>query len=249
MTVLRIGVNRPVRRGRLTVALVGPDGAGKSTVSARLSSVGLPRPVKVIYMGVNLEASSLMLPTTRLLLMAKRFRGRRTDLVASPLRGTEPSATAVSAGADGGVGATRSAKDAVRLTIWMLEEWFRQAVATSYSLRGSIVVFDRHFFADYYHADVRDGPGELSPLRRFHGRMLDRGFPKPDLTILLDVPAQRLHARKPDATVAWLDQRRREYLELADVVPGYVVLDADRPLDAVVADAAELIRTTWEARS
>jgi thymidylate kinase len=249
MTMLRIGVTHPVRHGRLTVALVGPDGAGKSTVSARLRSVGLPRPVKVIYMGVNLEASSLMLPTTRLLLVAKRIRGRRTDLVASPLRGSEPSAEAMSARANGRIGAGRSAKDAVRLTVWMLEEWFRQVVAASYSRRGSIVVFDRHFFADYYHADVRDGRIGLSPVRRLHGWMLDRRYPKPDLTILLDAPAERLHARKPDATVAWLEKRRRQYLELADVVPGYVVLDADRPLDAVVADAAELIRTTWEARS
>ena len=43
----------------------------------------LPLPVKRIYMGVNLEASSLMLPTTRLLLAAKRARGRRPDLVAA----------------------------------------------------------------------------------------------------------------------------------------------------------------------
>jgi len=242
MTVLRIATTHAVRRGHLTVALVGPDGAGKSTVSRRLTDVGLPQPVKVIYMGVNLEASSLMLPTTRLLLAAKRIRGRRTDLVASPLHDREsPQAT------DGT--STRSVKDAVRLTVWMLEEWFRQAVAATYSLRGSIVVFDRHFFADYYHADVRDGRAGLSPVRRFHGWMLEHGYPKPDLTILLDVPAERLHARKPDATVAWLERRREQYLELADVVPGFVVLDADRPLDAVVADAADLIRTTWEARS
>jgi thymidylate kinase len=222
------------RRARLTVALVGPDGAGKSTVTARLPQAGLPRPVKVLYMGVNLEASSLMLPTTRLLLLSKRLRGRRTDLVASPMEGREP---------------TRSVKGTVRLSLWMLEEWFREAVTAYYSLRGFIVVFDRHFFADYYHADVRAGGAGLSPVRRFHGWMLEHGYPQPDLTILLDVPAEQLHARKPDATVEWLDQRRRQYLELADVVPGYVVLDADRPLDAVVADAADLIRTTWEARS
>jgi len=234
MTVLRTGVAHRVGHGRLTVALVGPDGAGKSTVSARLADAGLPRPVKVIYMGVNLEASSLMLPTTRLLLAAKRLRGRRTDLVASP--------------GDGRSGPGRPVKDGVRMTLWMLEEWFRQAVATAYSRRGSIVVFDRHFFADYYHADVRAGRAPRSPLRRFHGWMLEHGYPKPDLTILLDAPAERLHARKPDATVTWLEQRRRQYLELAEVVPGYVVLDADRPLDDVVSDAADLIRTTWKAR-
>jgi len=236
VTMLRTGVTRPVRHGRLTVALVGPDGAGKSTVSARLRNAGLPRPVRVLYMGVNLEASTLMLPTTRLLLLAKRLRGRRTDLVASPV-------------GEGPTGTPRPVKDGVRLSLWMLEEWFRQAVAASYSLRGSIVVFDRHFYADYYHADVRDGRGGRSPLRRFHGWMLEHGYPKPDLMILLDVPAERLHARKPEATVEWLEQRRAEYLELAAVVPRFVVLDADRPLDAVVADTADLIRTTWEARS
>src|SRR4051812_39086335 len=234
--MLRTGVTRPVRHGRLTVALVGPDGAGKSSVSARLRSAGLPRPVKVLYMGVNLEASRLMLPTTRLLLVAKRLRGRRADLVASPVR-------------EAGPGTTRPVKDAARLTLWMMEEWFRQGVAASYSLRGSIVVFDRPFFADYYHADVRASRVARNPLRRFHGWMLDHGYPKPDLMILLDVPAERLHARKPEATVEWLEQRRSQSLELAAVVPRFVVLDADRPLDAGVDDTADLIRTTWEALS
>ncbi len=232
---------RPPRRPRhahLTVALIGVDGAGKSTVSARLTEVDLPRPVKVIYMGVNLEASSLMLPTTRLLLAAKKARGRRTDLTASPIRDHEREPGA----------AKGSVKETVRLSVWMAEEWLRQIVATSYTRRGRIVIFDRHFFADYYHADVHDGPVARSSVRRFHGWMLQRAYPKPDLTIMLDAPAERLHARKPEATVAWLERRRRQYLELAAVVPDLVVLDVDRPLDEVVADVADLIRTSWKAR-
>lgn len=232
----------PLRRAHLTVALVGPDGAGKSTVCARLTEVDLPRPVKVVYMGVNLEASSLMLPTTRLLLAAKRARGRRADLTASPMRDLVPARP-------GPATPTGSLRETLRLGVWMLEEWLRALVATSYSLRGSIVVFDRHFFADYYHADVQHAPVARSPVRRLHGWMLKRVYPKPDLTIVLDVPADRLYARKPEATVAWLDARRRQYLELAAVTAGFVVLDADRPVEAVVADAAELIRTSWEARA
>jgi len=58
-----------------------------------------------------------------------------------------------------------------------------------------------------------------------------------------------LHARKPDATVEWLARRREQYLELADVVPHFVVVDADRPVDDVVSDVARLIRTTWRERS
>lgn len=234
--MLRAAVTSPARHAHLTVALVGPDGAGKSTVCAGLRSADLPRPVRVVYMGVNLEASSLMLPTTRLVLAVKRRRGRRPDLVASPQAAEGPGRT------------RRPVKDAARLGTWMLEEWFRQAVATSYSRRGSIVVFDRHFFADYYHADVRDDDARTS-LRRLHGWMLDHAYPKPGLTMLLDAPAERLHARKPDSTVEWLELRRRQYLELADVMPGFVVVDADRPLEQVVADAAEIIRTTWEART
>ena len=240
---------RRPRRAHLTVALVGVDGAGKSTVSARLTEADLPRPVKVIYMGVNLEASSLMLPTTRLLLAAKKARGRRGDLTASPLRDLEsqPGDGTTPTDRDGG-SEKGSVKETARLSVWMMEEWLRQLVATSYSRRGRIVVFDRHFFADYYHADVHDGHVARSPMRRFHGWMLQRAYPKPDLTIMLDAPADRLHARKPEATVAWLEQRRRQYLELAEVVPEFVVLDADRPLDDVVADVTELIRTSWKAR-
>lgn len=226
------------RRTGLTVAFVGADGAGKSAVTAQLAKAGLGRPVKVIYMGVNLDASSLMLPTTRLLLAVKRARGRRADMVASPLRDVDTAQTP-----------TSSVKEAARLAVWMTEEWLRLAVAASYVLRGYIVIFDRHFFADYYHSDVERGGSRGSMPRRLHGWVLQRGYPRPDLMIMLDAPPERLYQRKQEATVEWLEQRRRQYLELADVVPYFVVIDCDRPLDVVVAEAAALITKTAEARS
>ena len=63
-----------------TVALIGPDGAGKSSIMRRVSE-RLPVPSRTIYMGVNLESSRLMLPTTRLALELKRRRGGRPDMV------------------------------------------------------------------------------------------------------------------------------------------------------------------------
>jgi thymidylate kinase len=229
-------------RPRLSVALVGPDGAGKSTISARLRQAALPAPVTTIYMGVNLEASSVMLPTTRLLLAAKRARGGRPDLVASSLRDVEDDDRTAPAG-------RRSAlRSSARMAVWMTEEWFRQLLALGQGLRGRIVVFDRHFFLDYYHADV-DSAGRRGPAQRLHGWMLRRMYPRPDLVIMLDAPAEVLHARKPEATVAWLERRRQQYLELAPLVPQFVVVDVDRPLDAAVSEVVTAIESTWKAKN
>jgi len=196
--------------------------------------------VKTIYMGVNLEASTLMLPTTRLLLAAKRARGGRPDLVASSLRDVDETPVAPA-------GRGASVKSTARMAVWMTEEWLRQLVALSHSLRGRIVIFDRHFFLDYYHADVESG--RRGPAQRLHGWMLERVYPKPDLVIMLDAPAEVLHARKPEATVAWLERRRQQYLELAPVVPQFVVVDVDRPLEAAVSEVVAVIESSWKAKS
>src|SRR4029079_4327586 len=62
-----------------TVALIGPDGAGKTTIGRRLEHA-LPMPVKYVYMGVNLDSSNHMLPTTRLIQAIKRARGAQPDV-------------------------------------------------------------------------------------------------------------------------------------------------------------------------
>lgn len=219
---------------RLRVALVGADGAGKSTVSQMLERERelLPFPVKRIYMGVNLEASTLMLPTTRLLLAVKRARGGAPDLVADR-------------GGPAGVGGR--VKEFVRLSVWMLEEWLRQLVAGCYTRRGYVVVYDRHFFADYYRSDVAAGADGGSGRMSLHGWMLAHLYPKPDLVICLDAPAAVLHARKAEASVSWLEGRRREYLTLADAVPAFEVVDATRPLKEVYSDVLDSIRSHWKA--
>ena len=54
-----------------TVALIGPDGAGKTTVARRLEgALGLP--VRYLYMGVNPTSSNRLLPTTRLVRAIRR---------------------------------------------------------------------------------------------------------------------------------------------------------------------------------
>lgn len=225
------------RRPRITVALVGADGAGKSSVSRRVERAELPLPVKTVYMGVNVEASSMMLPTTRLLLAAKQARGGRPDLVAGDIRSQPTQAPARRRG-----DWRRSFRDSARLSVWMMEEWLRQAVSVAYARRGYLIVFDRHFYADYYHAHVAaTGPGR-GLFGRLHGWMLRNAYPKPGLVICLDAPPEVLYARKPEASVEWLSARRQQYLDLESVVPKFVRIDADRPFDEVVDDVLDCIR-------
>lgn len=234
------------RRGRsLYVALVGADGAGKSTISDMLERADLPFPVKRIYMGVNLESSTLMLPTTRLLLARKRARGGRPDLVATTDRAERaPLSTR------GPLESMRNgSKEVAKLGVWMLEEWLRQLVAAYYGRRGYVVVFDRHFYADYHDAHIATRGSGRPRSSAVHGWTLEHLYPKPDLVICLDAPADVLYARKPEATVEWLEQRRQQYLRLEGAVPSLAVVDVDRPLEDVFAAVVSNIRNQWEARS
>lgn len=224
----------------ISVAIIGPDGAGKSTITELLERQPMPAPVKRIYMGVNLEASSMMLPTTRLALAVKAARGRRPDMTApsSPTarRTGSPARRVVTSG-------TRVA----RLVMWVAEEWFRQTVAQYHRWRGSIVVFDRHFYADYFHIEGAAG-GSSTVTSRVHAFLLKHLYPKPDLVICLDAPGQVLFDRKREASPEWLEHRRRQYLQLAHLVPDFVVVDVDRPLDAVTRDVAAVITEFFEKR-
>ena len=217
------------------VALVGADGAGKSTITDDARDRTAAGSGQAIYMGVNLEASSLMLPTTRLLLAAKRARGGRPDLVARLPRAWT-TATADAAGGphrrghrpDGRVDARGVAPPVRRLRLHP---------------GGYIVVFDRHFFADYYHTDIAPASRGAGPVRALHGWMLQNAYPKPDLVICLDAPGER--AVRPQAG----GESR-----VAGAAPAAVLRLAGRsgvrgrrrrpPLDEVFAEVVDAIAAT-----
>lgn len=211
-----------------TVALIGPDGAGKSSIIRRVSD-GLPVPVRSIYMGVNLESSRLMLPTTRLALEVKRRRGGRPDMVGASLGGGRPPGV-------GRRGVLREARSGLRLANWIAEEWFRQGVAWAHQRLGRVVLFDRHFYCDYYANDVAGRRPGRPWTSRIHGAMLERLYPKPDLVIMLDAPAEVLFARKGEGTVESLERMRLDLLGLAPNVKRFVTVDATQDLDAVTGD-------------
>ncbi|HEX2105795.1 MAG TPA: hypothetical protein VHF51_19235 [Solirubrobacteraceae bacterium] len=235
------------RRTGLTVALIGCDGAGKTTV-ARALERETDLPVRYLYMGVSGASSNRRLLTSRLADAIKRAAGARGHDGAHA-NGTGPAGAGGANGASpNGAGEARrrrggGARAALRLANRLAEEWYRQLIAEAYRARGSIVVFDRHFLADYHAFDVAGAGRPLT--RRIHGWMLWHAYPRPDLAVFLDAPPEVLYARKGEGTIASLTRRRADYLGLAqagEVAGSFAVVSATQPLGAVIDEVAGIIR-------
>ena len=223
-----------------TVALIGPDGAGKSTI-VRSVVQQLPLPARYVYMGVNLEASDFMLPTTRLLRKYARTREERPGMAGPPDPGrsnSKPTGTKKRALA--------SLRSALRTLNLMGEEWFRQAIVWSYLRRGYVVLFDRHFFSDYYAHDIAANGAGRPFMRRVHGLMLRRLYPRPDLFLFLDAPPEVLLARKGEGTLELLERRREEYVALQNEVEHFAAIDATQTPDKVTRDVSEAIYSFYQ---
>ena len=216
-----------------SLALIGPDGAGKTTIARRLAD-DPDLKVEYLYLGVNPAASNHMLITTRAIGWLGRRRGTGGD------HGPPPSADEMFA-RERPPSFKREAKSTLRVVNQIADEWYRQAVALVMQLRGYVVVFDRHYLADYSTHDMAAASTSLPFHRRLHGFVLRRLYPKPGAVVMLDAPAEVLLARKGEGTVDALERRRQDYLALRSSTEQFFVVDATQDLDAVYADVVEII--------
>jgi thymidylate kinase len=216
-----------------TVALIGADGSGKTTVARRLPGM-LPVPVRYLYMGVSADSSNVSLPTTRIARRIKRALGAPPDTAGPPShdrRKPRSRSFLKRRLADG--------RAALRLGNRFAEEWYRQWRAWRWERSGAVVVFDRHFFIDYHAYDLTGTDRSWS--QRLHGAVLGRLYPRPDIVVYLDAPGEVLLARKGEGSVEALERRRDEYRSIAPLVPAFVEVDATRPVDEVAAQVASAI--------
>jgi thymidylate kinase len=225
-----------------SVALIGPDGAGKTTISRQLAET-FPLPVKYFYMGASTRASDILLPTTRLLRGLKRLGGK---LSGARLSGRvrdwfDPDNPVWRFFAGVGLG--------VHLANQVCEEWYRQLWAAYYRRHGYLVVFDRHYSSDYFAYDILTSGKERPLASRMRGFLLKRFYPWPDLVIYLDAPAKVLFARKRQWTPKVLEERRQAYLRMCGVVKNFVVVDASRPAAEVVQEVRDQVWSFYQARS
>lgn len=215
----------------VSVALIGPDGAGKSTISQALVEAS-PFAFKAIYMGDNIDACNFALPTSRLV---QYFRRRRQ-------RGS----TGRTAGGETPVGSSKRKApleqmlwSACRLVNSLAEEWYRQLLSWSYQARGYTVLYDRHFLFDFSLDGV---DSDVWPLeKRLHCWFLSWLYPKPSLVIYLDAPAEVLFARKGEKTPEELESRRQAFLRQGRHIRNFLRVDATQPLEKVCADVCRMI--------
>jgi len=174
------------------VALLGPDGAGKSTLTEGLAQ-SLPIPVATIYMGLY------------------------------PQNAKKPKRAVPGLGFAG----------------LMVGSWRRYLKGRGQQARGRLVLFDRYPYDALLPARRR-----LNPLKRLRRALLARSCPAPDVVIILDAPAELLHARKGEHTVEILDQQRQAYRTLRDRLPHAALVNAAAGADEV---RCEVSRWIWRA--
>jgi thymidylate kinase len=217
-----------------SVALIGPDGAGKTTIS-RMLQQSSSLPFKYLYMGINIEASNAAVPTSYWGEFLKQWL-RHSRNGQDGLRGA-----AAKSSPSKRVGAF--VWNSARLLNRLVDEWYRQLLSWSYQLRGYIVLYDRHFRVDFWR-DV----GNESFDQRLHRLLVTRFYPRPDLIIYLDAPAEVLYARKGEKDLIDLEARRQAFMRAGRGMRDFVTVDATQPLESVYGCIHQVITQHYERR-
>jgi thymidylate kinase len=200
-------LDRIARPNGLRVVLLGPDGAGKSSMVQALEN----HPLALFN---RTECRGFAPRMFRRLL---RRRHGPTD---------QPHALA-----------PRSAPASIiRAGYWLLHQLAEHATSRVDLARSTLILYDRHL-VDVLVDQKRyryGGPRWL--LSAIWSIM-----PRPDLILLLDAPADVLHRRKQELSLAETDRQRQQYLRLVTGLENGHVIDAAQPFENVVAQVSTLL--------
>ena len=230
-------------RRTFSIAIVGADGSGKTSIADEiLQSFG--RPMKYLYMGPAIGSSNHALPTSRLINYLKR-RAVKPGMSNSE---SLPPTTLMNDEMKNRLPRGRIVK-ALGLVNRVAEEWYRQLILWSYRLRGYIVLCDRHYiFENCPNRTSYRSDDEITSVR-IHEWLLGHCYPRPNLVLFLDAPAQVLYQRKPEWPIEYLQKQQTRIKEQGESSHCFRIIDASRSFGDVLANVKSEIDEYYGART
>lgn len=220
----------------ITIALIGGDGAGKSTIANKLiGDSGLP--MKYIYMGNNIESSNYALPWSRFMLKRKLRKIKKQ----AEKKGIQDKTYLTTHHISHRQKQSGVAQTLARSLNRFSEIAYRNLISWLLRLRGFNVIYDRHFLFDTF---VQHDNGHKSPQKKIESlyyKALKNFFPIPHLIIFLDASPEVMVARKQEATIEYLQKRRDYWLALGNTFDNFVRVDADQTIDEVFDDVLAVV--------
>jgi len=223
---------------KFSVAIIGNDGAGKTTIANRLIEDQV-FPSRYLYMGFSTLSSNIALPTSYL---ARHYKLREYKKRVAKMTEEEKAKTTPSHELHHGAPERGSLWMIIRFVNRMIEALWRQLLSWVYQIRGFTVLYDRHYFFDAARF-IRPNMHEIHWTKRLEFKIFSDLYPKPSLIIFLDAPAEVLFSRKGESTITTLEKRRENILAMADRFENFVVVDAAQSEDKVYKDVLNHILT------
>jgi hypothetical protein len=127
----------------------------------------------------------------------------------------------------------------------LLDELFRCGFTLFLKLKGHVVIHDRHYAFDYFDPAVIHA-GHFWD--RAHRWFLAHVYPKPDLVIWLDAPAEVLYERKPEGEIETVRQKCALLKEAVRSSKRLIRIDATQPLRSVREEILGCLLEYSEAR-
>jgi thymidylate kinase len=214
----------------LMVVFLGTDGAGKSTVTARIEQELAP---------AFLSTKRYHRPVASPLRWMKRYR--RGSLSGGRAHaGTSAADLDVQAAQPlpPGKPPHKLPASLLKLGLWWADfTLFGYLLGIYPQMVGStLVILDRYYQDLLVHPDGYRYGGPL-----WLARLVGRLVPPPHLFILLDAPPEVIQARKQELPFEETARQREAYLEVVEGLPNAHVVDASQSLDEVVDESERII--------
>ncbi len=227
-----------------TVALIGGDGAGKTTVANYLVEV-LPWRVKYLYMGQSTISSNAALPTTKIARILKKKLDRKPqEIKLEQSKLVEPTSNDLHYGYKNRNILWKFARFLNRV----IETYWRQLITFYYRIQGVMVIYDRYILFDA--APKKSSNFKMKKMFDYLEYLIfNYLMPKPDLVIFLDAPSEVLYSRKGEASIKHLNSRRAATLKQGERIKNFVRVDASQPLEQVLEEVESLVNQFYQART